>query len=169
MDRKGIGAVITFALIIGFAVVLSALIFEWGDTFAEKLTRGTEESSEEANTCFQNIDIVIRYSCYNSTGNYTDVQVENFMEDELSGLAFRTVFTDRSADVTNIDSGSTDPEIVLGSVPLEGFGLDLYRIKYDGEKTPSEIHVLPKITLRDGKQVTCEKKLAEKIIYSECV
>lgn len=169
MDKRGISQLIVVVLIIGFAIALAAVILTWSQTFTYKLTEETQGSSSEAQTCLQNVDIGIMSVCYNSTANYTQVQVENIMEDDLSGLVFRVIYTDRTADVAQLDSTSTDSEIILGSVPLEGFGLDLYRINHNGLKTPSEIQVLPKITLRSGKQITCEKRLSEEIIYSECV
>ena len=163
MEKKGISPLIATVLIIGFVIALAVIILTWSQTFTERLTETTELSVEEGQECLQNVNIKIRSVCYNTEDFKIIVQIENQARAPLSNFIFRVFYTDKTVDMY-------DDEI-LGTLPLEGFDIDVFNSPYDdndGERIPEKLEVLPKLTLESGKEITCSRKLDSEYIYSIC-
>ena len=86
MEKKGISPLIATVLIIGFIIVLAALVFLWGTDLFKKVQEQTSTESETKLSCSGLLlDVKAKYE-----NSATNVKIENKNDKELNGYYIRT-------------------------------------------------------------------------------
>ncbi len=107
VGKKGISALLVTVLIIGFAVVLAAVIFIWGGNFTKEMTEGADITVDEQMVCMKDVDYTITYAC--REGNTVKTTIENKGIVDIESLILR--FYKGQQDVETNDTISGIPKL----------------------------------------------------------
>ena len=144
-NKKAISPLIATVLIIGFTIVLAAVVIQWGGQLVEKLKGQTDVSIELSDACQKFSALSVNKITLTATG--ADVAVDNKNDQEASGFVFRAYLSDSSITPTTLE-GATDN--------LPAFGVKTYPIVFTG--TLNQVGVVPAVTLSDNKVHTCSSQ-----------
>src|SRR3989344_5210211 len=104
ISNKGISPLIATVLIIGFTIVLSALVITWGTGLFKKTVADTEELSEFNILCTTGVNL-------EATGKYNganlEVKLTSKNEKSISGFHFTT-----KKEATDPETFTTDTAVV---------------------------------------------------------
>ena len=85
MSKKGLSELITTVLIIGFTIVLAAVVMTWGGNFVRTLTQQQAETTTTATSCLQmNFDVADIN--YDGTLKKVNFKVTNNADNEIAGF-----------------------------------------------------------------------------------
>src|SRR3989344_7876392 len=94
MKKRGISPLIATVLIIGFTIVLAAVVIQWGGSLVEKL-KGQSEGSLAKLTCAEKVNINIKDAC--DTGISVLLTLENKGDVDIGSFVIRV-----NGDKTNV-------------------------------------------------------------------
>jgi len=143
-NKKGISPLIATVLLIGFTVALAAVIMTWGLDYIKKITKGTEETTEEQLKCAKDLEFDLIIDCANN-------------KIEVDALRSKV---DIAEILLRIKDGAGNTEIVNATdIPMTGTKIldvttDLTTVS---TASGSGIDVLASIKLRSGKIIPCSQ------------
>jgi len=143
IGKKGISPLIATVLIIGFTIVLAALVIQWGGSLFKGIQQDTGVKSEVSTACsigLANLDV--KDAVYD--GASVTFKADNKNEVTIQKFAYRLYDTSG-----NILLGGN------GDVPdsrVDSFGLSTLIIPYGGE-LPAEISVFPFVKAQSDNKV----------------
>lgn len=145
--KKGISPLIATVLIIGFTIVLAALVMQWGSGLFEKIKGETSISSEVNLICSSGLsNLAVTSAKLSSTGDIIKVTVDNANEQAISGFLIR------------IHSGDNVYPVTI-STALAEFGVATYDAAVPTGTTitagTDKVGVMAKIMATDGTEHTC--------------
>ena len=156
-DKKGISPLIATVLIIGFTIVIAALVITWGTNLFKKTQQQTGELSEINLACtgvFSGLNVNANVDP-NAPGTLS-LTLDNGADREVSGFVARIY----SPDLTTAETFDTDdPNTNFNIVSSDG----LYTVGASGLKTftvtttvdpVGKVGVKPKVTIK-GKVEQC--------------
>ena len=146
-QKKGISPLIATVLLIGFTIVLAALVFRFGGNLFRTTTEETACSSLIALQCAQTTDIKIINAILDDTANKIGITIENENEGVVSGFVFVIKQEGVSPITTKLDQGL--------NLPLLAFNTATYTlVDYTGTELPT-IEVTPIIERTDAEGNLC--------------
>lgn len=159
-SKKAISPLIATVLIIGFVIVLSALVITWGSDLFKKITQQTSETSEFVALCATGIDL--EYTAKKKSENEIEVIAKNNKETNIYGFLFilksdneKTVFFSTAEDVIksteNAQITPTD-----GTAILESFRSLTFNLKPSIEENWKTVEAKPILALKQRKKKVCE-------------
>lgn len=96
-SKKGISPLIATVLLIGFTIILAALVMRWGSDLLRQTTQTTSCQSEAEVICVQDVELQITGDINHQTANgNTKFQVLQNGPQKIKGLQFRLHFDDGS-------------------------------------------------------------------------
>lgn len=125
--KKGISPLIATVLLIGFTIIIIALVIFWSQTFVRETAEKEGELSALKLQCEQQVDINIM-SASQSGGNLL-IEVENTGLTEIKGFQFRIINNKGEAD-----SKDSFENVPVGSIK---------RITAEGAAFASELDMIP--------------------------
>jgi len=144
--KKGIEPLVATVLIIGFTIVLAALVMKWTGTFFTTTTTRTSEASDVAITCTSDIQFSVEDACIE--GNTIKLLLQNKGTQPIESFVFQV--TGKEAQTTNSLTGL--------SIYASNFFLANYTsIPY--ASLPNEIQrvkIYPKILVQGNEEVCTE-------------
>lgn len=156
-NKKGMSELIATVLIIGFTIVVAALVISFGTNLFKKTTEDTDKSVAIASAC-SDVAMNLKLQTNLISPGTLQVSVTNDGQTKLEGFIFRVYnvgeTTAESFDTTtNVASIVTVP---AGDYTVAGNGLKTFDITYDAVKipTPIKVGVKPKVTV-SGKVEIC--------------
>lgn len=156
MYKKGISPLIATVLVIGFTIVLAAMVMKWGGDLFKTTQEQTAVSSELKIACSTELTELTIKSFSDGVivldnKNERDIQELVFRLYDESGVLTATKATDGTGDsAVTSNSPRTDPkDPVLSSFLVVTFTV--------GEA--SKIEILPKIKLQNGEVKTCSTSI----------
>jgi len=75
INKKGISPLIATVLLIGFTIVLAALVIRWGSELVTGLTKEEQCNNEGLIECTSNVDLIINTADLDSTSNPQNVDL----------------------------------------------------------------------------------------------
>lgn len=141
MDKRGISPLIATVLIIGFTIVLAAVIFVWGNDFIKGSLQKVDASEEKLSTCAAT---TIKLTNINQTApNKLKFTLENTGDSDIESIIIRIIGDKGTASVTN----STGAKIAEAKAYESEFNPDQVG-------TASSIEILPTINIKN-QPATC--------------
>ena len=149
MKKKGISPLIATVLIIGFTIVLAALVMQWGSGLFEKIKTETGVSSEINIICSSKLtNLGITSAKYDDTAKTIAATIDNSNEQEITGFLFRI----------HVGDSVTTSEQKADADKLGAFAVKTYTISTTGltiTTTEDKLGVMPIVTATDGSTHTC--------------
>ncbi len=152
-NKKGVSPLIATVLLIGFTIVLAALVFRFGGNLFRTTTEETACNSLIALQCAQSTDIKVTNVKVDDAANILNVTIENKNEGIVSGFVFVLKEGDQSPITIAL---SNDPKL-----PLQGFVTSTYNLTYTGTKIPV-VEVTPIIERTDTEGNLCTGSCIQK-------
>ena len=154
-SKKAISPLIATVLIIGFTIVLAAVVIQWGGQLVDQLKGQTQTSTELSLACSSGLsDLKIVNAIKIGTPTPTEIQVtlDNKNEQLISGITFRKYFT---GGMVTSDTNKTD---------MTAFSVIKYSVLQDTNSGDdfsilTKVGVMPMVTLSDGTEKVCSKEL----------
>lgn len=161
-SKKGISPLIATVLIIGFTIVLGALVITWGTKFFRTTVEDTEKAAAFSLACTSlNFDGTAKINAGN-----LDVTLSNSNERTIEGFYFVT----KGGSIPGTDTYSTDPSLIAGSgtvtptTALTAFETSkVYRLNPVTNER-DEMDIRPIIKDNAGKNKVCESKVTIPIV-----
>ena len=174
-NKKGISPLIATVLVIGFTIVLAAMVITWGTKLFKTTTEETGKTSQFNLLCTTGYDI--EYSAKKGTGNEVGkivILAKNKNDKKIGGFLFVTKDTNGEITVPystdeNVQQTTTNivtPKIALGAADsspddLTAFGTKKYIL------TPTVVLPLASIKNVDIRQIAVIEGLAPKVCDNE--
>ena len=137
MNKKGISPLIATVLIIGFVIVLAALVMQWGGDLFKNVQDETSKTSDFKITCsskLTGLEVSIKDG---------KVVVDNKNDQDIAGFKVRSYKVDGT-----VNSDDKDEELLAYEInPDLGVGLN----------GVSEVGIFPKVDVQ-GEVKTCENE-----------
>ncbi len=155
-NKRGISEIVATVLLIALTIIVAVIIFTWGTFFVSQTTEEVQETSSRNIACTDVRFEILSVSCSDgkvNIGNFTGFVVENKIDKDISSFIVR---------VRNNSLNVLDPDV---QTMLQKFGI--VNINYGFEANinsilyPTLVEVIPKITLEDGREVTCSAALED--------
>ena len=146
MEKKGISPLIATVLLIGFTIVLAAVVMRWGGEFVRETTEETACQADIATACINtrfNLDN-IENSTATGPGTAT-VRISSTSDNVIDG--FRLILWAGS---------ETDNSIEVPTV-LESFESSSYDITYTDWAVITRVEAFPIITVEGCEKGTCSE------------
>ena len=145
MQKRGISPLIATILIIGFTIVLAAMVMQWGTTLLKGIQEQTGKTAELKITCtgISNLEIVPL--------SPSEIRLNNNNDVALEGFIFRSYVGD---------------DIITTEIPMsiDKLGSRKFTILTNYNKgIPNKVGVFPKVMTSDGKIATCDSELTKDI------
>jgi|SRR3989344_6649068 len=161
LNKKGISPLIATVLIIGFTIVIAALVITFGTNLVRTTTENTQTSSDVSLACQQTaIKTKLTTELVDGPNKILKVAVDNGASIKLEGFVFRVYNVgETSADVLDT---KTDAAKIISSNPgvysIESNGLTTFEVDYDETKitTPVKLGVKPRIIV-SGQERECDE------------
>ena len=175
-NKRGVSPLIATVLIIGFTIVLAAMIMMWGTDLVKGIQEQTSKSSEIKLTCSSKLtELQVKAKKNKDTDTYT-VTVNNANDVDLAGFIFRlydTEGTNVQAFDTHTDSNLK--KIKVGDKSLEGlkgdaldaargvpaFGVKTFKFSSPGFEVV-KVGVFPKVMIQDVAE-TCSNEVKARV------
>jgi len=147
MKKRGISPLIATVLLIGFTIVIAALVMIWGSNLVKERAEKIGAKSEAQISCAAKIEIDLKQAeCSNSK---IKVAVENKGTDSIDGFRAR------------IHYGS---DVETKTIPLQpvlkGTSQRTIEIEYDNTKNPTSVEIIPFVT-KQSLSYTCSEQLKQ--------
>ncbi len=164
-NKKGISPLIATVLIIGFTIVIAALVITWGTNLFKKTQQQTGELSDVNLACTDILGsmTVNANADPNAPGTLT-LTVDNGANREVSGFILRVYNKDQTSADT-IDSSDaaklTSPD---GTDVIASSGLKTFTVTYDSSLVAEvgKVGVRPKVTIK-GKAEQCQGEAEQEL------
>ncbi len=146
MEKRGISQLITTILIIGFTIILAAVIFTWSTGVFTGYQKTTAEKAKADLQCAQTF-FNLKAVCF--VGNRLNLYVENTGQTDISHFLgrFKGKGVEPNASMTGLSKYSSYSQ----QIEIDP---DKYRLE--------ELELFPKIGI-DGKEFVCEKSVKKEI------
>lgn len=140
MKKKGVSALVTTVLILGFTIALAAVIMTWGSGFSKRMQEKIEEQSETRLLCSR-MSLELKKTCWDD--NKIFLMAENTGSLPTTHLRIMAFSEESSGEAV------TENEIEIA-------GQKTYTVNYDKEKLGeiSHIRVLPYVKYK-GQPYAC--------------
>ena len=163
LSKKGISPLIATVLIIGFTIILAAMVFQWGGDLFKQVQEETGAASEA------------KINCTSGLTNL-DVEVET---DAVSGDLVVTLDNKNAVDVTGFrvrayqSDGVVpgDSTAVLVAYGIQTFTLGTAELIMGSATSPAynpgnveQVGIFPMITLDNGDIATCESEIKVNVL-----
>lgn len=160
-NKKAISPLIATVLIIGFTIVLAAVVIQWGGQLIDKIKGQTDVSSDVSLICSGGLSqLSISGDVSQSAAKLTKVVIDNTNDQEIEGFLFRVY--DGTGGINVVDTRTT-PSIVTGTLPLAAFGVGTYT--FTATAIATDLGVIPIIkSSADGKSYPCSGKELKKAV-----
>jgi len=145
-QKKGISPLIATVLLIGFTIVLAALVFRFGGNLFRTTTEETACSSLIILQCAQSTDFKIEDVVLDTTAQTLAIKIENKNEGIISGFVFVIKPGNADTETVRVDGGP--------GLPLLGFNTATYNVGYLEDELPT-IEVTPIIERTDPEGNIC--------------
>lgn len=153
--KKGMSALITTVLLVGFVVVMGLVVSNWS---TKLIKRNIEKGEERVGSDLQCMNVEIKITP--AAGTKVFVQNDNLKELKINGFISKFGVGNK----VFVDYHNQD-------IIIDPFGVAVldYSVAYDRDGVtpiggysgiPESIEVIPRIELDDGKVVDCAKKSA---------
>ncbi len=176
-NKRGISPLIATVIIIGFTIVLAAMVIQFGTTFLKKTTEGAEKQGAIKQLCtlgLANLDMKVVKGADAADNVVYQVLLDNKNDAALSGLVMRAYAGSDIETVTKA-SGTT-----LAELAIEPFAFRKLTLTTESDPgpdgaadteddvppdvptsiVPTEIGILPKVTIKAGEPAsTCDNEL----------
>lgn len=156
--KKGISPLIATVLIIGFTIVIAAMVMQWGTGLFENIKTQTGISSEISIACSSELSN-LKITGAKLVGTNIEVTIDNSNEKDISGFLFRI---HQGTDVKTVDS-STLTYVSPATQALAGFGVQTYSVSIPTGITiitgTDKIGAMAKITASDASTHTCTNEI----------
>ena len=151
-DKKGISPLIATVLIIGFTIVLAALVITWGTKLFKTTVAETEEASKFALACTTGLKLEVLSATYDGS-NLVVTMRNNNQERQIDNFRFIVNDNEGSSEGTLTDPDPTTPDQVV----LHEFVKKQYTISYTPTTgvTVNSVDVYPQFDM-DGKLKACD-------------
>ena len=145
MQKRGISPLIATILIIGFTIVLAAMVMQWGTTLLKGIQEQTGKQAELKIACtgISNLEIVPL--------SPSEIRLNNNNDIALEGFIFRSYIGD---------------DIITTDIPIgiDKLGSRKFTIITDYSKgIPNKVGVFPKIRTSEGKIAICDSEITKDI------
>lgn len=156
MSKKGISPLIATVLIIGFTIVLAALVMQWGGGLFKSVQEQTGKTSEFKIVCSS------RLSGLDINAKGADVTIDNKNDYDIAGFMIRrysvdgsnpAVYTTITADVKNGVAQISGRMDVNGELP--SYGVKTYKIS--DLAAGQTVGVFPMVKI-EGENMICENE-----------
>ena len=159
-NKRGISPLIATVLIIGFTIVLAALVITWGTNLFKGAQDRTSENAELSLACTEvltSLDLTIN-NLDEAAGTF-DLVMDNGAQRALKGFVLRVYNTDETSADT-IDTAELTEDYTL-----EGNNLRTFPISYDTVLVENvvKIGVKPKVNIK-GVEQQCQGEATKEIL-----
>ena len=170
-SKKGISPLIATVLIIGFTIVLAALVIQWGGSLFKNIQEETGETSELNIACTElltGLEVTPTPGILNNR-KYIDLVVDNTKNKEIAGFIFR-VYNEGETKVDVFDTTNEEDQGLIGlqgeeqEFSLEANNLKVYRLFYDNAEIPTPVKVGIKPIIKVGSKLEpCSRETTKEI------
>ena len=143
--KKGISPLIATVLIIGFTIVVAALVFTWGIDLFKKVQGETSSDIEVKTYCMQSINPILKNVGY--TSNRIEAVIDNTGKESILGFRYRLIMGDK---ITNGKATKA----------TDAYGVTKYVIGFPAGAIPSLVEFFPIVKIKN-KEYTCERTLSK--------
>lgn len=153
--NKGISPLIATVLLIGFTIVLAALVIQWGGDLFKSFQSSTGVSSEVSQTCAVGL-ANLQITKVTNTGQVLNVVVDNRNEVDITSANLRVYRADGTAASVTGSTPVSKGELkgLTFTVPLSPTGVTFVL------GTSYDVSITPVITAKaDSKPYTCPKEI----------
>ncbi|MEW6063095.1 MAG: archaellin/type IV pilin N-terminal domain-containing protein [Nanoarchaeota archaeon] len=159
-NKRGISPLIATVLLIGFTIVLAALIMQWGSSLLKEQTETTGTTSKAQIACSTEVDFTVDSVIIDSsdaTGKTIKVTITNNRDRPLVDFITRVKHT--AGGTTDVDQSVSDLPGGLGAFESKIYSATTTSANAAGDT----VDVIPKIDV-DGSQVPCSEQVKTKTI-----
>lgn len=152
-SKKAISPLIATVLIIGFTIVLAAVVIQWGGQLVDQLKGQTQTSTELSLACssgLSELKIVSAEKIGITPNLELEVTLDNKNEQVVSGITIRKYFTGGMVTSATNNTDMTAFSVVKYSVQ-QAVGDDFSIL--------TKVGVMPMVKLSDGIEKVCTKEL----------
>ncbi len=153
-NKKAISPLIATVLIIGFTIVLAAVVIQWGGVLVNGIIGKTDISSDVNFKCSSLSNLAYSGSV-TKTATTISAVVDNKNDQIIEGFVFRVYKSDNSIDTK--DTRTVTPS--MGTTPLGSFSVGTYIVPYTLTGTPAptltQLGAIPIVKASDGKPYPC--------------
>ncbi|MBS3168048.1 hypothetical protein J4216_02920 [Candidatus Woesearchaeota archaeon] len=148
-NKKGISPLIATVLIIGFTVVIAALVITWGTNLFKKTQTATAETSDINIACTEvigNLDLKL----YRVAPNTFTMTLDNGVSREVNGFVVRVQnIGDTIADVLDTDNVTQAAQIIPGNYLVPANTIRTFNFTYNNGLVPNATKVVlrPKVVI----------------------
>lgn len=176
MNKRGVSPIIATVLIIGFTIVLAAMIMMWGTDLIKGIQEDTSRSSEIKLTCASKLtELTMKAKKNEETDSYS-ITVDNPNDVNLVGFIFRLYDADgenmqaydthNAANLKKINAGQKSLEGLKGEElnkarSVDAFGAKTFKFSSPGFNVV-KVGVFPKVEIQD-KVETCSNEVKAKV------
>tara|TARA_Y100000310_G_scaffold337122_1_gene423360 strand:- start:2807 stop:3286 length:480 start_codon:yes stop_codon:yes gene_type:complete len=152
MNKKGISPLIATVLIIGFTVVLAAVVMNWGLDFFKGVTEETEQQTQQTLICAS--DLMFEISDVDCAGKIT---VINRGQIGISSLVFMFHTPD---GITTVDT--SEDEAAAG---IPKFGGTTFDISTDLLASATKVEAIATVESSEGEEpITCPTNVEDYVV-----
>lgn len=148
MNKKGISALIETVLIIGFTIVLAAVVMQWGGAFVRSLTGQQQVAAEGQTNCIKlNFDMTADTTSVKITNN-ADIVISKILIQKIDATGNSATLKEDSTDINGYEAKSFDVSTGLPTgitAPVAG----------------DTIRVIPYVKLASGDDYGCGQEVAK--------
>ncbi|MBS3163409.1 hypothetical protein J4427_01850 [Candidatus Woesearchaeota archaeon] len=163
--RRGVSPLIATVLIIGFTIVLAAVVMQWGGAFVRQLTEEQAAKTETATSCIgMNFEIAKADYTGTGTGGSIITTITNNVDKKIAG--FVALLDQGTASVS---IASTDNYVSCGTIGtddgIESFATEPCSIPVDSSQAVDivvtdgdgvdKLKLVPMIEGKDGSKSAC--------------
>ena len=144
-NKKGISPLIATVLIIGFTIVLAALVITWGTNLFKNAQQRTGESADLNLACTDVIGgLEFNINNLDKTAGTLDLTLNNGVKRDVSGFIFRIYNTGETA------ADTIDTDTLSGDYAVSGNGLKTFAMTYNVATVanPVKIGIKPKVVIK---------------------
>lgn len=162
MSKKGISPLIATVLIIGFTIILAAMVFQWGGDLFKQVQEETGAASEAKITCtsgLTNLDVEV----VTDASGALAVTLDNKNAVDVTGFRVRAYQTD------GVVSGESTAVLVAYGIQTFTLGTDVTMGSATGvpaytASSVEQVGIFPQITLDNGDIATCESEIKVNVL-----
>lgn len=165
MNKKGVSPIIATVLLIAFAIALGAIVMNWGKGFVEETAKDTQNKANLELSCEQQLELNIKTIgqtpklCYNTTGQYIEVMLENRGTVDVTGM-----------QIMLFDTNEESENLINNSIMIPaGMVTNKMRINHNLTGDIVQIEFVPKITPKNvATAQLCSKNNLVIIDITQC-
>ena len=139
-NKKGISPLIATVLIIGFTIVIAALVITWGTNLFKKTQEATGQQAYINLACTEtlgNMDLTIS----KQPGNVVSMTVDNSVRRAIDGFVVRVYDATGAADTIDTKDAADAGKITPADYNVGGNEIKIYTVNYDGVVVPDPVRV----------------------------